>query len=252
MKALILEELTWVGLDKYLKNVKIAFIPTGSCEQHGPNTTFSTDTVRAYEMAKIIGKKYREQALVCPPVGYGISPHHMKFPGTITLRPDTYISIMLDIAWSLKQHGINKILFLTGHGGNRTALGTAITKIKMEYNIDSYWTGVGSGLVKDLLEEKGCSKIRGHACEAETSQSMYLAPWLVRKDSLEKGKIRKESNYAKYSVIRDGGMFWDFHEVSENGALGDATKSSVELGKEITDLAVERICEMIDELILTE
>lgn len=250
MKSLVLEELTWVELSKYINDVKIALVPTGSYEQHGPNTTFATDTVRAYEVAKLLGVKYGTDVLICPPVGYGISPHHMKFPGTITLRVDTYISIMMDIAWSLKQHGIEKILFLTGHGGNRFALGAALTKIKMEYNVDAFWAGVGSGVVKDLLDERNCSKIRGHACEAETSQSLYLAAWLVKENELEKGKIRKGSKYIDKGIVKDGGVYWDFHEVSENGALGDATKSNIELGKEITDLVVERLSEMIDKIIL--
>lgn len=250
MKSLVLEELTWVELSKYINDVKIALVPTGSYEQHGPNTTFATDTVRAYEVAKLLGVKYGTDVLICPPVGYGISPHHMKFPGTITLQVDTYISIMMDIAWSLKQHGIDKILFLTGHGGNRFALGAALTKIKMEYKIDAFWAGVGSGVVKDLLDERNCSKIRGHACEAETSQSLYLAAWLVKENELEKGKIRKGSKYVDKGIVKDGGVYWDFHEVSENGALGDATKSNIELGKEITDLVVERLSEMIDKIIL--
>ncbi len=250
MKALILEEITTSELEKHIDNIKIAIVPTGSYEQHGPNTTFATDTVRAYEIAKLLGSKYGDDLLICPPVGYGISPHHMKFVGTITLRIDTYVSILMDIAWSLKQHGIKKIFFLTGHGGNRFALGTAITKIKMEYNIDAFWAGTGSGLVKDLLDKNKCSAIRGHACEAETSQSMYLAPWLVKEDALEKGKLRKNTKYRIKEIVRDGGAFWDFHEITENGALGDATKSNIELGKEITDLVIERLSEMIENIIL--
>lgn len=250
MKALILEEITTSELEKHIDNIKIAVVPTGSYEQHGPNTTFATDTVRAYEIAKLLGVKYGKDLLICPPVGYGISPHHMKFTGTITLSIETYVSVMMDIAWSLKKHGIKKILFLTGHGGNRFALGTVITKIKMEYNIDAFWAGTGSGLVKDLLDKKGCSAIRGHACEAETSQSLYLAPWLVKEDKLEKGKLIKDNKYIIKEIVRDGGVFWDFSDITENGALGDATKSNIELGKEITDLVIERLSDMIDRIIL--
>ena len=112
MKALILEEITTSELKKYIDNIKIAVVPTGSCEQHGPNTTFATDTVRAYEIAKLLGVKYGKDLLICPPIGYGISPHHMNFTETITLRIETYVSVMMDIAWSLKEHGIKKILFL--------------------------------------------------------------------------------------------------------------------------------------------
>lgn len=74
MKALILEEITTSELKKYIDNIKIAVVPTGSCEQHGPNTTFATDTVRAYEIAKLLGVKYGKDLLICPPIGYGISP----------------------------------------------------------------------------------------------------------------------------------------------------------------------------------
>lgn len=58
MKALILEEITTSELEKHIDNIKIAVVPTGSYEQHGPNTTFATDTVRAYEIAKLLGAKY--------------------------------------------------------------------------------------------------------------------------------------------------------------------------------------------------
>jgi len=59
----------------------------------------------------------------------------MKFYGTITLRPKTFISIIMDIGWSLKQHGINKVLIVNAHGGNKPSLGIAIEKLKNELGI---------------------------------------------------------------------------------------------------------------------
>ena len=118
MKALVLDELIWPDLNAVLPEIKAAVIPAGSCEQHGPNTTFNTDTARAYSFSKMIGERFGKQLLICPPLSYGISVHHMSFPGTITLRCETYIHMLIDIAVALGKHGIKRIIYLNGHGGN--------------------------------------------------------------------------------------------------------------------------------------
>lgn len=243
MKNIVLSEMTCPELSKYKEYVELALIPTGSHEQHGSNMTFAADTDIVYEICKLLGKKFFPRILVCPPISYGISYHHMKFYGTITLRPETFISIIMDIGWSLKQHGINKILIVNAHGGNKPSLGIAIGKLKNELGIKASWIGGGSSTSNDLLNKRGVSKINGHSCEGEVSQGMYIAPWLVRKDSLSAGKL-KNSLY-KEREWWWGEIPWSFEEITENGALGDATKSSVELGKEMTELILRRLEEFI-------
>ena len=54
MDRLILEDMIWPEVAEVLPEIKVALIPVGSCEQHGPNTTFVTDTVRAYRIAKLL------------------------------------------------------------------------------------------------------------------------------------------------------------------------------------------------------
>ena len=154
MKNIVLSEMSCPELSEYKEDIELALIPTGSHEQHGPNMTFATDTDRAYEICKLLGKRFFPRILVCPPTPYGISYHHMKFYGTITLRPETYISTIMDIGWSLKQHGINKILIVNTHGGNRPSLGVVIVKLKNELGIKASWIGGGTDICKDLLNEK--------------------------------------------------------------------------------------------------
>ncbi len=238
MKRLVLQELSYPEIEKYLDKIELAVIPTGSQEQHGPNLTFSTDSDRAYEMAKLLGEKLFPRALICAPVTYGVSHHHMKFPGTITLQSETFSTILVDIAKSVKQHGINKILFLNAHGGNRSALGVATTKIQFELGMQTAWIGSGTDLSSDFWEEKGFSNIRGHACEGEVSQSMYIAPWLVKTDNLEKARLN-DTPYQKRKWW--GNIPWKFDDVTANGALGNATKASRELGEEMTNLVLKRI-----------
>lgn len=119
-----------------------------------------------------------------------------------------------------------------------------------EFDMDIYMSGIGGSLVRELSEKYGFSKFKGHACEVETSQTMYLAPDHVRYDSLEKAKFRDDSKYLIKEYTHGGGVFWDYREVTENGALGDATRASVEFGKEMNEMVIKKITEFIEKIIL--
>lgn len=250
MGRLLASEMIWSEVEKNLKNIKLAIVPTGSCEQHGPNTTFITDTERANEFSKLLGDRINEKALIFPPVTYGLSYHHMGFPGTITLRVKTMIDMLVDIGAAIGKHGIKKVLYINGHGGNRLALDAAIQILKQEHGIDAYWSSMGTNIARKVLEEKyNIPKVVGHACQVETSQCMYLAPWIVS-DNLQPSQLHEDSVYFK-NMLKDGNAVWDWKsDVSENGALGDATKSSYEMGKLMTDIALDYFEELINEMIL--
>lgn len=246
MKRYVLDEMIWPEVDAVREKIKMVVIPTGSCEQHGPNTTFATDTVRAYEFCKLLGERMGDQILVCPPVTYGLSGHHMAFPGTITIRPETLVHIYMDIVLSLHKHGFKKFLFVNGHGGNRTALTMAVAELYEAHGILAYWTGMGSPFVKDMFADivDPDQPLYGHACEMETSQVMYLAPWAAREDR-KKGEIQ-DSVYSR-RIFKDGGGPVDWRtDASANGALGDARKATAELGKKMT----EHILDEVENLIL--
>ena len=249
MKALILEEMIHPEVAEILPKVQIAVVPVGSCEQHGPNTTYTTDTARAYAFCKLLGEHYGEKLLICPPVTYGISTHHMAFAGTITLRPETYIEVLKDIAVALHKHGIPKILFVNGHGGNASSLNVAINSLKYSYGIDAYYTGMGFGLFDDAVTpEMGWTVKRGHASESETSQCLALCPEVVRKDNLQKGDVVENFIVrGKDAPFRFGGIAFQWErDASRNGALGDARLSSEEEGKRLNQVALEKVERTID------
>lgn len=243
----LLDYMTWEDFKEGLADFEVAIIPTGSCEQHGPNQTFATDTIRAKEVARLVAEKLAPKAVVCPTIPYGISPHHMEFPGTMTLKVDTYINILTDLATSMKAHGINKVVFINGHGGNTHSIGAVCSKLYHEHGMRCGFTQAGSELVSDYWDEKDFSKVRGHACESEVSQSLYLDKRIVKEDRLTPGKVL-DPRFGE--SIPWAEVFWPFHEVTENGALGDATKAKVEYGEEVTKIIVEKIAEYIKEYFL--
>lgn len=118
---------TWQEVDHYLSRSTGIIVPIGSCEQHGPNGLIGTDAICPTKIAAGIAE--RMDAMVAPAINYGMSQHHMAFAGTITLRPDTLIRLVVDVVDSLARHGFNHIYFINGHGGNIPAVSTSFCEI---------------------------------------------------------------------------------------------------------------------------
>src|SRR5690625_2422644 len=94
MKKYILPDMTWPEIKDALKTASIAIVPVGAQEQHGYHIAEGCDSYRAKEFSALLAEKCFPKVLVTPTINFGVSPHHMDFPGTITLRPETLIAIM--------------------------------------------------------------------------------------------------------------------------------------------------------------
>ena len=245
MDKLIMKNLTWPDLDAELKNIKVALVPVGSCEQHGPNTTFVTDASRASAYAEKLAERCGNRVVVFPCVTYGLSLHHMDFPGTVTLRVQTMMDMLEDIGVSIAKHGIKKILFLNAHGGNFPALDGAIITLKQLHNIDAYWSAVGSEISLGGLT--GLPKLIGHACEVETSSALYLCPEVVRENRAP--GIIQDSMLTRDCFVKGNGAWSWKNDASLNGALGDARKATYEIGKEMTEASLAYMEKIVDEII---
>ena len=249
-RAYILPEMTWPEAKKALAQARVALVPVGSFEQHGPNGTFELDTGRAYGFGKLLAACLYPRAVLAPPVNLGVSYHHMNFPGTITLQPETFIAVVCDLVRSLHRHGLSKFLILNGHGGNIPALGVVIVKLQEELGIKVAWTSFTS-LGRDVIKTRVKSKSKGHACEGEISQAMVLAPHTVRREALTPGEFK---GYP-YRHLGEGfnlSYAYRFDEITANGALGDATLASEELGREIIEAALQKAVEFLEDFIADE
>ncbi|MGI6604775.1 MAG: creatininase family protein [bacterium] len=128
----LLPEMTWKEAEEAYKVAKLAIIPVGSNEQHGPGIKLKVDGQQAYDMAKLVAKEVHPLAVVTPPVMMGVSYHHMRFPGTVTLRQSTFMAVIEDIVTSMHRFGFKKFLLIDTHGGNRHACNVVAMELKGE------------------------------------------------------------------------------------------------------------------------
>jgi creatinine amidohydrolase len=152
--------------------------------------------------------------------------------------------------WSLCQHGLNRFLILNGHGGNIPALGVLIVRLREELGVKVAWTSFTS-LARDVIDERVTTESKGHSCAGEISQALHLAPQTVRREALVPGEF-KGYPYRHLGEGYNLAYAYRFDEITGNGALGDATQASEELGREIVEEALAKAVEFLEDFLADE
>ena len=174
-----MHEMSWPEIEAYLKHSDIALVPIGATEQHGVHLPLYVDTGWAVGMAE--GAAELANVLIAPPLHYGWGPHHMAYPGTISLRADTLAQITVDIGQSLAYHGFRKVIIVNGNRvANLAPLEVAASKLR--FLTGAFVAVVDAGLIAKKAIRDACESPRGglgHAGESETAYTLYRNPELV-------------------------------------------------------------------------
>ena len=177
--------------------LKAAIVPTGSTEQHNEHLAMIQDTASAVLVGQQAALQLWPQVTVATPVAVGISPYWMERPGTLTLRPETFLAMVYDICDSLRQHGLKTIFIVNGHGGNAKPLKDHMAEFrsKLGVNIDacSYWDAFAEAANREEAQEymeTGVENIPGHSAEFETSFALAAFPERVHRDGVDYEKLR--------------------------------------------------------------
>src|ERR1700745_4270850 len=104
-----ISEMNWMMVEEYLERDDRAVFPLGCTEQHA-YLSLSVDSILAERLAVEAAEPLAIP--VFPVLAYGITPYFRAFPGTITLRVETYISILRDILNALAEQGFRRVLLV--------------------------------------------------------------------------------------------------------------------------------------------
>jgi creatinine amidohydrolase/Fe(II)-dependent formamide hydrolase-like protein len=233
---MLLTMSTWSDVEHQLAVSRTVVVPIGSHEQHGPTGLLGTDALCPEIIAHAAEKK-DPRLLVAPTFSVGMAQHHLAFPGSITLRPSTFIAAIGDWVRSLHRHGFDRIYFLNGHGGNVASIEAAFS----ELYVDASFAGRPAGFackLKNWWDLKGVVKLCGelypvghgsHATPSEIAVTQYAYP-----DTIKMAAYAPE--IAATGPIRDA---LDFRARYPDGRMGShPALASPEGGRRIVDLAV--------------
>jgi creatinine amidohydrolase len=251
---LLYERLTWPEVRRAAAEDRVCLIPVATLEDHGPHLPIDTDLRITAEICRRAAEAAPDEIVLLPPIPHGYSPHHMDFPGPITIGWDTFTRYCVDVGTSLARHGFRRMLYLNGHGSNQNFVEAAARLVAVEHpNVLAaaafYLSGRRSLERIEEIRESGPGGI-AHACELETS--IYLA---IDGDAVDMEKAVDENGFPAGEHARidwsDGPLrmmpWWS--SFSLTGVQGEATKATAEKGRRFLELAVEECVEFVRELL---
>lgn len=255
MKSIWLNENTWQDVEEYLTHDDIILIPVGSTEQHGPAGPLGVDAYAAIAIAEDTAKK--TGVLTTPPLWFSDAPHHLDFPGTIALRPETLIAVIKDIVHSLYRNGFRKFVVINGHKGTNIAPLTVACRDLQQYELPEVRMALADPLhlctnAKDVKKEQ----VEHHAGILEISHVMYKFPGLVKEECRPAGDVDLAESFGEY-ISKDlfGGkkptveLFWNSAQQKKftpNGSFSASVEASAEIGKAYHENMVENLAEFVE------
>ncbi|MBK9169988.1 MAG: creatininase family protein [Bryobacterales bacterium] len=245
---MLLENMKWPEVGRIDFNKTIVIQPLGSLEQHGPHLGVTTDTDIVTALARAIEAHEGDGVLLTPTMWLGHSPHHMKFPGTISAEPRVYIDVVKALVRSMVHHGARRIFLLNGHGGNEAPVPIALRELKTEFShipdlfvtFASYWWLAGKALKE--IRESGMGGV-GHACEMETSVMLAIQPHKVDMALARKAGPGAAMSYRVIDMQASNpvAIVNEFHELSDTGVLGEPELATAAKGQKFLAAFVEAI-----------
>jgi creatinine amidohydrolase len=223
-RPVLWESLTWPEIAA-LRDCghDMVLLPIGATEQHGPHLPVNTDSLFAAACCMYASAKTRIPVL--PTLSYGCSLGHTdKWPGTLSLYPETLAATIREIAEFLIRTGFRKLLIVNSHWGNTSTLRTAIDRTRFDHagsfsiglkNSFEFTRGIWNQFIDDGEDF--------HANRAETALMLFLDPQAVRTDKIEDDPDRTPGKVFTYVVP----------QTSKNGLTGYPSRATAEDGRKL-------------------
>lgn len=242
IRPYILAETNW----KTVKEMKydVAILPWAATEAHNYHLPYSTDTLECDHIAAESAKYAWEsgaKVIVLPTVPFGVQSGQLDIPFCLHINPSTQAAILFDIAQTLQNHHVQKLVILNGHGGNdfKTIIRELQQKLKIFLCSLNWYTAAPP---KQFFDEPG-----DHAGELETSMILHIAPDLVL--SLDQAGNGEEKKF-QIEGLRNG-LAWaprQWTKISKDTGVGNPKLATADKGKQFSDAVSKKIGEFLSDL----
>ena len=87
------DHYTWPEIRDLVEKQPVVILPVGSTEDHGHHLPLDVDTFVVSSICDAAAQQIPDEVLLLPEVAYGFEDHHMDFPGTITIRDESFAQL---------------------------------------------------------------------------------------------------------------------------------------------------------------
>ncbi len=245
-----LSETTWT--DAADADTRLALLPVGSTEQHGPHAPLGTDAYTAEAVAEAGADRFEretgERPVVAPVVPVGVAEEHRAFAGTLWVSPDTFRRYVRETAASLASHGFDRVVLVNGHGGNVDALREVAARLTRDgdaHAVPFTWfehvEGAGGG-DGDGTDDAAIPPM-GHGGGRETALLRTVRPDLVREERVAAAREGASDGWGEW--VAGVNLAYDTEEFSENGVVGDPAEGDAETGERLLAAAAATLANVL-------
>jgi creatinine amidohydrolase len=227
--------------DAVAGGMDLAILPVGATEQHGPHLGTGCDTISPDEIAWRVSE--RTGAVILPAIPYGLSlGHTTRWPGTISLHPQTLMQMVIEIGRWVIGSGFSKIIMLNGNGPNAPALECARMQLRYEFPRCRFRVLSLFDCSARVQQHYFSDAADIHANRGETSLLMHVRPEAVRpaaavdEDDVTVGRV----------------FSYDMPAATVSGVVGRPTLASAEDGAELAEMLVEDLSGIIANALTEE
>ena len=234
----------------------VAVLPVAAIEQHGPHLPLSVDATLLQGVidAALPQLPADLPVLFLPPQNVGLSPEHIRFPGTLTLSPATVIALWTEIGECVARAGIQKLLLFNGHGGQVSVMDIVARELRQRCGLLVYSASWFSLPLPDAVAGQFSAEEHRfgiHGGEIETSMMLHLAPATVRMEHARDWRSSSQDRAERYRLLGNGKsakMGWAMQDYHPDGAVGNAAAATADKGRAVVQAAAQALAQLLQEL----
>lgn len=239
-----LEEVAGFEVAEEVAAHRLAILPLGSIEYHGPHNPLGVDSIIISGIAEKVA--LRTKALLLPTISFTQCPAHTAyFRGTFSIRPEVMTMYFADVLRNMVGMGFKRIFILNGHDGNIGPGRSALAEIAHEDKdsailFASWWEFLPGELVRTLGMFSQSNGGHGHGGPLETSAVAAFRPDLIH--------LGKSADLPQPPDLSGGPPYFLQKSVTKDwpGYSGKISEASAEKGRRLVKISEDGIVKLVE------